>query len=411
MDYTGNFSKLSEAISKEDTTTYFENLEIHKSNFNSLSSPLLPGLTDYYCAHHALDFKNNNSYFNDIGTIENNVHQKDVVVEENRCFNYYLVKPKGNQPVKKVIFLFHGFNEKNWDKYLLWATAICERTQSGVILFPIAFHMQRAPLSWSEKRQMFRLSEDRKRKFPNIIHSTLSNVAISMRLHAMPQRFIWSGLQTYYDIIQFIEDCKAGKNPLIDREFTFNIFAYSIGGFLAEILTLSNYKNYFSHTKVCLFCGGAVFNRLSPVSKYILDSEADVALYSYLVEHLDSFLKKDAHLRHYLGEDHFEGQVFRAMLDYQKMRGLREELFKKMEAQFYAITLKKDEVIPTFEIINTLNGAFRNINILVEELDFEHKYTHENPFPISKTEFKLVDQNFNIVFDKVGDFFNTSKSE
>jgi len=51
---------------------------------------------------------------------------------------------------------------------------------------------------------MFEMSLKRREKYPNIIHSTLSNVAISMRLHSMPQRFIWSGLQTYYDTIQFI---------------------------------------------------------------------------------------------------------------------------------------------------------------------------------------------------------------
>ena len=105
----------------------------------------------------------------------------------------------------------------------------------------------------------------------------------------MSQRFIWSGLQTYYDAIQFIEDCKSGNNEFIDKDFSFNIFVYSIGGFLSQILLLTNYKNYFDNTKLCLFCGGAVFNRISPVSKFILDSEANVALYPYLVEHFDFF--------------------------------------------------------------------------------------------------------------------------
>jgi len=31
-----------------------------------------------------------------------------------------------------------------------------------------------------------RLSEERRHRFPNIINSTMSNVAISMRLHSMP---------------------------------------------------------------------------------------------------------------------------------------------------------------------------------------------------------------------------------
>ncbi|PKL89562.1 MAG: hypothetical protein CVV23_04285 [Ignavibacteriae bacterium HGW-Ignavibacteriae-2] len=406
MEYLENHEKLKEAFSSVKSKMEFDDYEIYKFKFDSFSNNILPGNQFYHCEKHQLDFKNDTSFYNDVGTIQDEVHIKDIFVEENRKFDYYVLKPKNSAPVKKVTFMLHGFNEKNWEKYLTWGQAICERSESAIVFFPIAFHMQRAPLQWSEKRKMFELSEKRKKKFPNIIHSTLSNVAISMRLHSMPQRFIWSGLQTYYDIIQFIEDIKNDKHTLIDKNFTFNIFAYSIGGLLAEILKLSNYKNYFDETKVCLFCSGAVFNRLSPVSKFILDSEANVALYSYLVEHFDSFLKKDAMLHHYIGEDHLEGKVFHSMLEYQKMRDFRESLFKKAAKKIYAISLKQDSVIPSFEIINTLKGAFRDIDIVVDEFDFNYKYTHENPFPINCPDSELINENFSMVFDKIGSFLN-----
>jgi len=406
MNYIDSYSRLKEIFLMVRTKTGLEDFEVYKYGFNSSSYDLLPGNEKYQCKIHGTDFNDRFSYYNEIGTIQDNVRIKDVFVEENRNFSYYLIKPNDKIKVTDVIFLFHGFNEKNWDKYLPWGKAICERTRSAVIFFPIAFHMQRAPLQWSDKRKMFELSENRKKKFPNIINSTLSNVAISMRLHSMPQRFIWSGLQTYYDVIQFIESCKNDNHDLIDKDFTFNIFAYSIGGLLGEILKLSNYRNYFSESKLCLFCSGAVFNRLSPVSKYILDSEANVALYYYLVEHLDNFLKKDSRLHHYINENHIEGKVFHSMLNYQKLREFREELFKGVEKQVYAITLKKDSVITTVEIINTLKGAFRNIDIPVEELDFNFNYTHENPFPVNSSESRMVDESFNLVFDKVCDFFN-----
>ena len=227
-----------------------------------------------------------------------------------------------------------------------------------------------------------------------------------MRLHAMPQRFIWSGLQTYYDVIQLISDIKQDNNPHIHPDFQFDIFAYSIGGFLAQILKLSNYNNYFNNSKVCLFCSGATFNRLSPVSKFILDSEANVALYSYLVEHFDKMLERDNVLNHYIREDHPEGEIFSSMLDYQKMRGYREALLKKYENQIYAISLTKDDVIPSFEIMNTLKGAYRNINIRMDEMDFEYDYIHENPFPTNVPESDLVDENFEKVFEKVCVFLN-----
>jgi hypothetical protein len=222
-----------------------------------------------------------------------------------------------------------------------------------------------------------------------------------MRLHAMPQRFIWSGLQTYYDVIDFIDECKSGKHEFIKADFEFDIFAYSIGGLLAQILKLSNHKEYFSKAKVCLFCSGSAFNRLSPVSKFILDSEANVALYSYLVEHFDKFLRKDQILNHYIQEDHIEGKVFHSMLDYQKMRDFRESLLKKHEDSIYAITLKKDRVIPSFEVINTLQGAYRDIKIPVDEIDFDRDYTHENPFPANQMDTKQLKADYKMVFDKV----------
>jgi hypothetical protein len=406
MDYIDSYLKLKTAFLSGKSKFECENIEIHKFEFNSSYYNILPGNHEYHCKDHNLNFKDSISSYNDIGTIHKDFHIKDYFVEENRNFSYYILKSQDNKPAKKVTFVLHGFNEKDWYKYLPWGKAICERTQSAIVFFPIAFHMQRAPLQWSNKREMFELSERRKKKFPNIINSTLSNVAISMRLHSMPQRFIWSGLQTYYDLIQFIEDSKEDKLELIDKDFTFNIFAYSIGGLLAEILKLSNYKNYLSETKMCLFCSGAVFNRLSPVSKYILDSEANIALYSYLVEHFDSFLKKDALLHHYIDEDHIEGKVFHSMLEYQKMRNFRESLFESNKKQIYAISLKKDSVIPSYEIMNTLQGAFRNIDIVVDELDFNYNYTHENPFPLDKTEAQKVDENFQMVFNKVCSFFN-----
>ena len=100
--------------------------------------------------------------------------------------------------------MLHGFNEKYWDKYLPWAKRLMEQTGKAVVLFPIAFHMNRAPHEWCERRLMHEVSDLRKKTFPDVICSSLVNVAISTRLQAKPQRFVWSGLQTYYDVIRLI---------------------------------------------------------------------------------------------------------------------------------------------------------------------------------------------------------------
>lgn len=404
MLYDELFQTLKSAVNQSEEIVEVDNFRIMHSAFTSQSTYVLPGDENRSCQKHSRSFT---AYYNgqkNVDDFKHEVNVKDNEVSENVSFHYQILAPKGEHKLKKVVFLFHGFNEKSWDKYLPWAAAIADRLNCGVVLFPIAFHMQRAPQSWSEKRKMFELSNKRKQQFPNIINSTLSNAAISVRMQTLPQRFIWSGLQTYYDVIQLIESIKRGENEWIEPDFEFDIFAYSIGGFLGEILLLTNHKNYFSNSKLCLFCSGPVFNRLSAVSKFILDSEANVALYSYLVEHFEAFLAKDSYLNHYMNGNHIEGKVFSAMLEFKRLREYRESLLKQFERQIYAIGLKKDTVIPAFEIINTLNGAYRDINIKVDTMDFSFPYSHETPFPNKKNISDDVNIAFNEVFDRFCNF-------
>ncbi len=404
MTYSTDYQLLKNAVSNPEIKHEIGNIEFKTLNFNSLAHNILPGAENYYCNYHNLKLQKNCSFYNEVGKLGNDIHIEDINVSTNANFDYTIVMPKGIERANKFVLLFHGFNEKDWTKYWPWAKAICEQTQSAVVLFPIAFHMQRTPKHWSDKRAMYKLSESRKKRFPNVVNSTLFNVAISMRLHSMPQRFIWSGLQSYYDVIQFLDECKAGKNKYIKPNFNFNIFGYSIGGLLAQILKFANFKNYFVNTKLVMYCSGATFNRLSPVSKYILDSEANVALYSFLIEHFEKMLQQDKLLNHYIKEDHEEGKIFYSMLDYQKGRVIREQFLKKYENQIYAISLKKDFIFPSFEIINNLKGAYRDINIKVEELDYAHSYTHEIPFPINTKDQQLINDSFELTFSKVCDF-------
>ncbi|WP_108822812.1 DUF6051 family protein [Dysgonomonas sp. Marseille-P4361] len=335
--------------------------------------------------------------------IQEMLNKKDAEIPENIKFRYHMMMPKKEIKSKGIIFLFHGFNEKTWYKYLPWAKYILEKTGKSIVMFPIAFHMNRAPAAWSDTREMYRVSEQRKERHPDILCSSLSNVAISTRLHNKPQRFIWSGLQTYYDVIDFVEHIKADLHPAIDKDASIDFFSYSIGTFLGEILMMSNKNNYFSESKYATFCGGAIFNRLSPVSKFILDSEANVSLYSFVVEHLESHMKRDEVLRHYMHTDP-EGNNFRSMLNYRTLTLEREKRFREMSHQFYAVTLAKDEVVPPYEVMNTLQGSRRDILVNIEVLDYPYKYIHEDPFPaLSKIEDE-VDKQFRYTFDKISNF-------
>ncbi|WP_321330735.1 DUF6051 family protein [uncultured Bacteroides sp.] len=378
-----------------------DNVVVQNFNFESAYRFILPGGTENHDPYEYCSVTDRD-YEPDI--IQAMLNKSDAEIMENIKFRYHLFRPKGEQKVKQIILLFHGFNEKYWSKYLTWAKKLVDETGKAVVLFPIAFHMNRAPLSWSDSHRMFAISQQRKERHPNVLCSTLSNVAISTRLHNKPQRFIWSGLQTYYDVIDLVEAIKSDLHPAIDKKASIDFFSYSIGSFLAEILMMTNKNKYFSDSKFCMFCGGPVFDRLSPVSKFILDSEANVSLYSYVVEHLESHMKRDELLRHYLGEAHPEGINFRSMLSYKSLTESREAIFKSMSKRILAITLAKDTVIPTYEAINTLQGIKRDIPITVDVLDFPYSYKHEDPFPALPGIADSVDEQFNRTFNKICDF-------
>lgn len=406
MDYSNTYAALKELFTLSETDKEFDTIELHDIEFVSESFGILPGIEEYKYDTHNVTPKEELSFYSENGTTNNSVHIKDIFAKSNRSFNYQIVKPKGTERARRVVLLFHGFNERDWSKYLPWAKAISDGTESAVILFPIAFHMQRAPKEWSNTREMFKLSEERKRMFPNIENSSLTNVAVSTRLHAMPHRVLWSGLQTYNDVLQLIKTIKKDNNIHIDKEAHFDIFSFSVGGFLAQVLKLTNYNNYFEHSKVCLFCSGATFNNQAPSSKFILDSETDAALYAYLVEDLDEILKKDAVLYHYLKGGFLPGKIFYALLDYNKEREFREGMLKKYEDQFYAISLTKDDIVSPHQILKTLKGAKRDIAIRIDELDFEYNYIHENPFPVIAVDAAKVDKSFEMMFEKVCKFYN-----
>ncbi|MDC7124719.1 MAG: DUF6051 family protein, partial [Spirochaetales bacterium] len=90
-------------------------------------------LLKFYC--------NNNKYSNEL--IFKKLEWSDRSIAENNKFRIPVLIPSTKSKNKKATFLIHGLNEKHWDKYLPWAVRIMEETSSPVILFPIAFHMNR----------------------------------------------------------------------------------------------------------------------------------------------------------------------------------------------------------------------------------------------------------------------------
>ncbi|MDR1666251.1 MAG: DUF6051 family protein [Bacteroidales bacterium] len=403
MEYYEFHRMLKEAVSYRDMEIIDKKTNLYNFDFSSGSCSLLPGEKRYSCAAHGFSCDLSYDFENPIAGNCRMLDMDDAHIMENQHFRYHVFHPADKKKSRQVVLMFHGFNEKYWVKYLPWAKRLSELTGKTIVLFPIAFHMNRAPHEWSDRRQMYAVSERRRVAFPQVVSSTLSNVAISSRLHARPQRFFWSGLQSYYDVIRWMAEIKSGKHPLIEPDASFDLFAYSIGCLLAEILVMTNQNDYFSRSKMFMFCGGPVFNRLSPVSKFILDSEANVALYSFVVEHLENHLKRDTHLHHYLTV-HPEGIHFQCMINYGKMLPFREDILRRIGSRAMAVALASDTVVPPYEVVNTLQGSRRDIPICVEIMDFPYDCKHEDPFPVLVPIAGKVTEQFNRVFDMAGQF-------
>jgi hypothetical protein len=409
MTYRESCTQLKQIFNQQYDCIQIPNSEIIIYNFafQSTSSKVLPGAHEYNCFAHNEVFKGEKNK-NPDNEADKILHTPDFSIKENKFFKYSVFKKKDGKKTKDIIILFHGLNEKKWDKYLPWAKKLVELTGKTVVLFPIAFHMNRAPLSWSNPRLMKKISDQRKNNYPKILKSSFANAAISARIHSNPGRFFWSGLQTYYDVIKLITEIKRGNHYIFDADAKIDFFAYSIGSFLTQILLMANPENYFDNSKLFIFCGGPTFDRMSPVSECIIDSDAAIALYSFYIEHLENELKNDSRLNHYFGNSHAAGRVFKSMLSYKNEKELREKRLTDLSNKIKAVALQNDDVIQPGEVINTLKGENRNIPIDVKVLDFDHEYKHVTPFPeLIKIE-KEVDKSFNNLFEDAADWFMRS---
>ena len=210
---------------------------------------------------------------------------RDIV--ENREFRYSIFAPKidaapaGHASARPIILL-HGLNEKSWDKYLPWAARLAEETDRPVILFPIAFHMNRAPEAWANPREMMGVAKERRRLFPELRTGSFANAALSHRIQFAPQRFVTSGLESYFNIVDLVRDIHEGRHPMFPPGTRVDLFGYSIGASLSELFLMANRDGLFSDSRAFLFCGGSILDKANPVSKAIMDEEAHRGLQSFL---------------------------------------------------------------------------------------------------------------------------------
>jgi hypothetical protein len=322
-------------------------------------------------------------------------NEKDTLIAENHDFSYPVFSPRNNKS-DKVILLLHGLNERSWVKYLVWAYYLAQNTDSWVILFPISFHINRSPSSWKDPRMMIPFMKDRNSSIGEINKSSFANIALSNRLTEDPMRFFKSGYQTTADIVKLLSVVRNGEHKIIPSTNKFNIFAYSIGAFLAEIILMGNPGNLFSESKLFIFCGGSVFSNMQGSSKLIMDSLAFDKVYNYYLNDFEKTLTGKSPLVEFLLSNQI-GMAFRSMIDLRRLKIFRENILKNLKDQIHSLSLLKDLVIPSKGVISTL-GRY-NKKKIVDVWDFPYAYTHENPFPILEFPLsKKVDYWFEKVF-------------
>ncbi len=324
--------------------------------------------------------------------------KEDEPIAENRSFIYPVFVPKGIDTMDHSILLMHGLNERNWNKYLTWAEYLCQNTGKAIILFPIAFHINRSPASWSNPRVMQPVMDLRRKRNGEHQSMSFANIALSERISENPLRFYTAGKQSFNDIMQLAREIKQGLHPLFRTDTKLDIFSYSIGAFLSEIVLMVNQDRLWDDSKFFAFCGGGIFSSMFGESRSIMDKQAFSTLHQfYMNEFGQNNINSPNHDTLY--------RSFNAMISPEKNPWLRHQFFNETKNRLQCLMLLKDKVMP-YEGVSQAMGvdlATQNVNVL----DFPFKYSHENPFPVNDLQDKtLIDEAFEKVFSRAANFLS-----
>lgn len=324
------------------------------------------------------------------------VNPADEKINENLSFQYPVFIPRGTKQTDKAILLMHGLNERSWSKYLTWAEYLCNETGKSVILFPIAFHMNRSPVNWYNPRDLQSLLNLRRNRNGQDRSLSFANVAFSERITENPIRFYNSGRQSLHDLSQLTLDMKEGKHPLFKKNTHIDIFSYSIGAFLSEITMMTNTDGLFSDSKLFIFCGGGIFSSMAGESRSIMDKKAFEKLFQYYLndfnnEALLSSVRDKAY------------ESFNCMISVDREQEKRKSFFENLGGRLKGISLLNDKVMPYSGVLEAIGTECATSHISI--MDFPFSYSHENPFPVGeRIETSKVDTCFTTVFTEAARF-------
>jgi pimeloyl-ACP methyl ester carboxylesterase len=217
---------------------------------------------------------------------------------------------------------------------------------------------------------------------------------LSHRLQFAPHRFFSSGLQSYYDVSDFARQVAAGEHELFREGSELDLFGYSAGATLSQMLLMGNPEGRFSRSRGFLFCGGAVMDQVDPVSKMIMDSEAHRELSSFLQRLAEgSEAVRECGIPEEI-EDRPEVALFRSLLLVDRLRELRERVVSALRSRLRIVTMAKDRVFSTEGMRRSWRSRDGAPVLDVQELDPPYDYSHEQPFSLRSSQQAAVDRCF-----------------
>jgi hypothetical protein len=191
---------------------------------------------------------------------------------------------------------------------------------------------------------------------PDTKLSTFVNVALSTRMTVSPQRFMLSGYQTAVDLSVLIRQIREGSIPGIDAGGPADIFAYSIGALVTQVMMLSKPSPLPDDSRIMLFCGGSTFGLMNGTSKLIMDSRAFEMLLSFYLDWPSVQMNEAGRGLPGSCMILLKGGLLRDDLAPAAERPSRQA-FSRYGGRLKAVTLAGDTVIPSPAVRETLIGA------------------------------------------------------
>jgi hypothetical protein len=123
-----------------------------------------------------------------------------------------------------------------------------------MILFPISFQINLSSVLWRDPRARLRFLKELRISQGETAMLSLANIALSNNLTEDLMRFLNSGYQTVCEPENQMVSIRNGKHPIVLGGSKVNIFSYSIGAFLTEIVIMGNPQKLFIDLKFLNFC-------------------------------------------------------------------------------------------------------------------------------------------------------------